>query len=144
MNLEQFNDHLDRRGADLAAWPEADADAARELIRRSPEAGAAWRAAAAVDVHLTAMRDHRAPAGLAGRITAAAHVTPRPGWLASLLTPRWRPALLALLPLVAGFYIGLRLPDSGDGQLPGDLLALAFDADLYQSDLYLELEDEQP
>jgi hypothetical protein len=144
MNLQQFNDLLDRRGAHLDAWPEPDRIAARELLQRDPEAAAALRVAEAVDAHLTTLRAHRAPAGLAGRITASIDRNVRSGWLEPLFRPLWRPALLALLPVAAGFVLGLQLPADTEGQLPETLLALAFDEHLYGGDLYLELDHELP
>jgi hypothetical protein len=144
MTLQQFNDHLDRRGANLDAWPEPDGTAARELVRREPAAAAALRAAETVEGHLTALQAHRAPAGLAARITASVDGHARPGWLESLFSPPWRPALLALLPLAAGFALGLQLPIDRDGPFQETVLALAFDEDLYSGDLYLEFDNDLP
>ncbi|MEQ8486638.1 MAG: hypothetical protein RIB46_19925 [Pseudomonadales bacterium] len=150
MNQQQFEALLDRLGSDLNTWPEADARAARDLLASSADAAAALAAASAVARHLEGRRQHRAPHGLAARIVAAA-ATPR-GRLGSplerlleqLLNPPWRPALLALLPLALGFVIGLQQADPADQTLPDELLTLAFDDGLYRSDLYLELNDEQP
>lgn len=150
MNQQQFEALLDRLGSDLNTWPEADARAARDLLASSADAAAALAAASAVARHLEGRRQHRAPHRLAARIVAAA-ATPR-GRLGSplerlleqLLNPPWRPALLALLPLALGFVIGLQQADPADQTLPDELLTLAFDDGLYRSDLYLELNDEQP
>jgi ferric-dicitrate binding protein FerR (iron transport regulator) len=144
MNLQQFNDHLDRHGAHLDAWPETERNAARQLLQRDPEAAAALRTAEAVDAHLARLRAHRAPAGLAARIAATTRHGVEGGWLEALFRPLWRPALLALLPLVAGFVVGLQLPVDAEGPFPETLLVLAFDDELYGGDLYLEYDNEQP
>lgn len=150
MNLQQFEAHLDRLGCDLDAWPTAEARAARALLASDTNAAEALAAATAVARHLDAQRRHQAPAGLAARIATTA--TARRGdpaqalerLFAQLLSPPWRPALLALLPLAVGFAIGMQPANSEDQALPEQLLTLAFDDGLYRSDLYVELDDEQP
>jgi hypothetical protein len=150
MNQQQFEALLDRLGSDLDTWPEADARAARALLASSADAVAALTVASAVARHLEGQRQHRAPRGLATRIAVAATAPrervrpPLERLLEQLLNPPWRPALLALLPLALGFVIGLQQADPADQTLPDELLTLAFDDGLYRSDLYLELNDEQP
>ena len=144
MNLGEFHDHLDRWGADLTDWPTAAAGAGRALLETSADARASWRTARAIDRHLAAQREHRAPSSLPGRIAQARRGAARPGLLEQLWWPLWRPALIALLPLALGFTIGQQSTEADDPALQEGLLTLAFDASLYPSDLYLELDDEQP
>jgi hypothetical protein len=71
MDVREFEDLLDRLGEDLSRWPDAQRQAAVDLLSSSPEASALL-------AHAREMRDAlsappvRAPAGLADRIFAAA------------------------------------------------------------------------
>ncbi len=49
MDLQRFRWLLDAYGADLERWPEAERDAARALLIRSPEAAEARRETAELD-----------------------------------------------------------------------------------------------
>ncbi|MGJ4944865.1 hypothetical protein ACQR1W_30175 [Bradyrhizobium sp. HKCCYLS1011] len=71
MDVREFEDLIDRLGEDLSGWPEAQRQAAVELLASSPEANALLEEARTLRQALSAP-PVRAPAGLADRIVAAA------------------------------------------------------------------------
>jgi hypothetical protein len=100
---------------------------------------------AAVDAYLKELGRPTAPARLEqhilGRLQQDAAYAPRPWgavWLDWLTSHLWRPALVALVPVIAGFIIGFGSSVPADGELAADMVMLAF------SDLYSELADAQP
>lgn len=133
MTLDTFIENLDRYGPDLAAWPTADAAAARALLKRSAPAAQAMDQALAVDALLRALPDRPAAAHLARRISARAGVssdlwTAFADWFGQAL---WRPALAAALPLILGFVLGFTSPqrsDTNDAELLETVGLLAFSA----------------
>lgn len=71
--MARFEAILDAYGADPARWPEAERDAALELMRREPEgAQAALAAARALDAALDAAPDAAPSEALRARVLAAA------------------------------------------------------------------------
>ena len=146
MTAPQFELLLDRLGSDLQRWPPAEADAAQRLLAASPQARRALAAAQRLDHWLAGLREHQAPPGLAAQILARARQPDlararRPDSLARLLQwlagPLWRPVLVAALPVLAGFAIGLALPEHMDAEIAQQIGALAF------IDIYQELDDAQ-
>jgi hypothetical protein len=71
MDIGEFQDLVDRLGEDLSQWPEPCRKPALDLLAVSAEAGTALEQARVLRQAL-AQPPLRAPAGLAGRIFAAA------------------------------------------------------------------------
>lgn len=150
MTEAEFAELLDHHGSDRTHWPAADAERADDLLGGSAAARRELAAARAVDHWLADQRAHVAPAGLAEsilervrRVEATAPIGTRPDPLDSVfqwLTARlWRPVLVATLPVLAGFAIGVALPADTDTELASQIGTLAF------VDIYEELNDaEQP
>ncbi len=138
MTAAQFELLLDRLGGDLRRWPAAEADAARLLLAASPEAQRTLAAARTLDDWLGGLREHQAPPGLAtnilGRVRRPDALARLLQWLAGSL---WRPALVAALPVLAGFAIGIGLPEPMDTEIAQQIGALAF------IDIYQEFDDAQ-
>jgi uncharacterized membrane-anchored protein len=138
----EFEQALDRWGADVGCWPPAEAARARAHLAEHPDARRLLEAAQRVETFLDELREHAPPTHLADRIrarAAAAGVDADPfermfGWFIARL---WRPALLALLVTTAGFITGMAVTDPVDPELAEDVMTLAF------SDIYAELEDAQ-
>lgn len=143
MTRLEFEQALDRWGADLTRWPAQDAEAARQLLGTDRQARRSLDAARAVDAHLAALRTHTAPSHLAARIGARVREAAAPadplerlfGWLTDRV---WRPALLAMLIACAGYLTGLSVNEPLDPSLTEDVMMLAF------SDIYAELENAEP
>jgi anti-sigma-K factor RskA len=143
MTRGDFEQGLDRWGADLGGWPAEEAERARVYLATDGDARRLLDAARQVDAFLGELRQHAAPGHLAGRILArvrGAGAEPDRlermlGWLSARL---WRPALLAMLVTTAGFLTGMAINEPVDSALAEDVMTLAF------SDLYAELEDAQP
>jgi len=182
MTRDEFEAGLDRWGADLMDWPPAAAALAREHLLADPGARQTLAAAAAVDGYLAGLRADTASADLGRHLlvrlareasapTMDARPDPTPWPLLEWLTERlWRPALLALVPVLAGFLIGhgggaptsrfLTAGSAGDAaahataaaadaaadaeaEADADEEAAAAMATLAFSDLYAEFEDAQ-
>jgi hypothetical protein len=71
MDVREFEDLIDRLGEDTSRWPDAQREAAASLLSSSVEAADVLAQARAIREAL-AVPPVRAPAGLAGRIFAAA------------------------------------------------------------------------
>jgi hypothetical protein len=71
MDVREFEDLLDRLGEDISRWPDAQRQAAADLLSSSPDASALLAQARELREALSAP-PVRAPAGLADRIFAAA------------------------------------------------------------------------
>ena len=67
LSLDEFQDLLDRRGADCAAWPDDIRPRAAALLDRTPEARQALASAAALRARF-ADSEPKAPPGLLDRI----------------------------------------------------------------------------
>jgi anti-sigma-K factor RskA len=157
MTQLEFEAGLDRWGADLARWPPEAAAQAHTRLAADPQARQALAAAAAVDGYLHGLREDTAPQHLERQILARLERTERaaapasPGtatrmvdWLTQRL---WRPALLALVPLFAGFLIGHGsvplVSTQADAEVVVDAEVAAAMATLAFSDLYAEFDDAQ-
>jgi hypothetical protein len=71
MDVREFEDLIDRLGEDVSCWPDAQREAAADLLSSSSEAAALMAEARALREALSAP-PVRAPAGLTDRILAAA------------------------------------------------------------------------
>jgi hypothetical protein len=150
MTEQEFEDALDRWGADLSHWPIALTGKARRHLQAQPLARRALDAAAVVDAYLDDLEQSTAPSYLERRILSQLGNPPTPApadprsTLLEWLTRRvWRPALVATVPVLAGFLLGFGSVaptggDPADGDLAVDMAMLAF------SDLYSELDHAQP
>ncbi len=117
MNIEDFEDGLDRYGADLDAWPEELSTAAHALIASNDpvsfRASELVRATVDLDTLLTGASTtaHPAPPYLRNRILAnlehAEEVDPVGRLLRWFGDSLWRTAITALLPLIVGFGAGV-------------------------------------
>jgi hypothetical protein len=152
MTQQDFEAALDRWGADLRRWPPAAAAQARRFLAEQPLARQALAAAAAVDAYLQGLEQDTAPPHLerqirarierheqqpAGGLAGAPAGVPGATLLDWLTTRLWRPALMALVPILAGFLIGVGSVGPTDGDVAADMAMLAF------SDLYAEFDDAQ-
>jgi hypothetical protein len=119
VNENEFIERLDRFGADLAAWPHADAEGAEMLLvhsdaarKRHAEAIAVARLVTAAlpsngfDVARVRSSVLRRIAEPASRLDSLIDWLMPGGW-----TGAWRPAAVALVPLVLGLSLGLAVPD---------------------------------
>lgn len=116
MDIEEFEDWLDRLGGDLSKWPEPQQQAAHALLAKSPVARTLMNEAQALSRMLRSP-SVRAPAGLADRIVMQAK-SPRAqrpvekpsivARLSGLLAVAYQPALAVFLPLcfVLGIVVG--------------------------------------
>ena len=120
-------------GADAAAYPESERDAARALLAKAPERFAAeLKAARDMDTLLGGMPDVMPSATLTAALidSAPRARAERRSWFAAM--PRW-PAVGALASLAIGLAIGLGTAQTGPGSTtedPVDTLvyaALGFD-----------------
>ena len=143
MTIDELEQALDRWGADLGDWPATEAERARALLAIDAAARRKLDAARKVDDLLRGLRGHAAPAHLAGRIMAlvrapdreADHLEQMLRWLTGRI---WRPAMLAMLMVTAGFLGGLAAQEPVNEELAEDVMTLAF------SDIYAELDNAQP
>lgn len=131
MDLNTFNDHLDRLGPELNSWPVDRGTEARALLEASAEARDAMADARTLANLLTAMADVPAPGYLASRINALANAEAQDPWQRLLnwfAGAFWRPILAIGLPLAFGFTLGLvQAPVSADDEyLAAELGLLAF------------------
>ena len=142
MTLERLRRLLDAYGARPGSWPEAEREAARELIARSPEARGLCEAAAALDALLEHAPAPEPSPALARRILVTAPrptVLPFPGW-----SGRSRRRLVAAVGLAAAATLAVwlmrrpandrtlepaALAELGDYETPTDALLAATDAD---------------
>lgn len=140
MTIEELEAALDRWGPDFDRWPPDEAERARAAVAVDPMARREFEAASEVERFLEGLRRHTAPVHLAGRIGARAREVPdRLEVMLAWLTARiWRPAVLAMVMISAGYLTGIIVQEPLDEALVEDVMTLAF------SDIYAELEDVQP
>jgi hypothetical protein len=91
LNIDDFEQGLDRWGSDLDSWPDPERDAASMLVERSERARALMVQGQALDGWLDEGRTHRAPMQLKQKILDQ---LPRPDiwqraadWFASAFWP---------------------------------------------------------
>jgi hypothetical protein len=129
MNLAEFRDHLDARGADLSAWLDAHRRAADRLLATDPSARACLAQAERLEQLIGRDRARGAPAiaAAAARVLAGLPRELPPQrrfglawlWPAALLDADLAPARLRIASLAAvgclGIVLGLAGPDiAGD------------------------------
>lgn len=140
MNMEQFQDLLDRHGADLGRWPREERTQAEHLVADNAEARAALTQARRLDAALSRLIDKQdADDAAVMRVVAKLNARPLP----RQKVPLWRlPAVLLDLqfapawPRVAalcacavlGFYIGISGLDRRIDRFDGSFAASS-DAD---------------
>lgn len=125
MRLEEFEELLERKGADLAAWPSGRRRAALRLLGRSATAREAYDRARALDGWIgDAMRPVPASAGLKARLCRIPQNRPRENdrlTIGVMLKARpWRGlcyagSAAAMASLVAGVLVGTMQPPAGPG-----------------------------
>ncbi|MFL9823534.1 hypothetical protein [Rhodoplanes sp. SY1] len=110
MDIDDFEDQVDRWGEDVSAWPEPSRTQALALLKVSAEAREVLAEAKALREALAVREPVRAPADLADRILAAARATepqrePAPSHASPLRhtesASSWATALAALAGAVA-------------------------------------------
>jgi len=128
----EFEEYLDRYGADIGTWPAALAEPAQMLIERSAVASALHDEAQRTQAMLRDAFTDIEPIGLKTRILANLEAAPGRSWLDWLTGALWRPAALALVPLVLGFALGVNYaPHDNDFE---DAVTLLVFADLASFD----------
>jgi len=116
MDIEEFEDWLDRLGDDLSKWPEPQQQAAQALLAESPAARTLKDEAQALKRMLQSP-SVRAPAGLADRIVMQVKSAPAPrpvekpsifARLLGFLPVTYQPSLAIFLPLcfILGILVG--------------------------------------
>ncbi|MEQ8857114.1 MAG: hypothetical protein RIC56_00570 [Pseudomonadales bacterium] len=136
----EFEQALDRWGADLERWPQERIGPAGACLTEHASARRSLEAAQRVDRYLAGLADpaRAAPAHLAARIVAS---TPRRDGLQrglDWLTGRvWRPAVLALFVVAGGYLAGAAVQEPLDTDLADEVMSLAF------SDIYAEVDNGQ-
>jgi hypothetical protein len=125
MRLEEFEELLERRGADLATWPWRRRRAARRLLGRSAAAQEAYDQARALDGWIgDAVRPVPARAGLKAQLCRIPQNHPRENdrlTVGVMLKARpWRGfcyagSTAAMASLVAGVLVGTMQPPAGSG-----------------------------
>jgi len=128
MDLNTFNEHLDRLGAEFENWPQPLRSEAQALVRTSPEAADALADAGTLANLLAAIPEVAARPQLARQISQRA-VDPWQRLLDWFSAALWRPVLATSLPLVFGFIIGLMqqapIPEE-DAYLAAEVGLMAF------------------
>ena len=128
MDDDTFEQSLDHFGPDLERWPDPQANAARTLLQRSASARELLAEARALDAVLDDLLPFvEAPLGLRSRVLA--NLPSRGAWLEWLTTTAWRPAALALVPLLVGFGLGLNVAQGDTATDDEDVLLALFDPD---------------
>lgn len=137
MRLEEFEELLERRGADPAAWPWGRRRAARQLLGRSAAARKAHDQARTLDSWIgDAVRPVPASAGLKAQLCRIPQNHPRGNDRLTiglmLKTPPWRGLcyaglVAAMASLVAGVLVGTMQPpaESGHAQMM-DIASLVY------------------
>ncbi len=130
MDLQAFITLLDAKGSNKTAWPAEMRVEAEQLLARSAPARAELQAAQALDELVVAAPKHVAPPGLHTRILAG--LPPETsktfdqlvGWLTAAF---WRPAALALAPLLLGIWLGSAVPAQEESSPALDLTSVLLD-----------------
>ena len=115
MTSDEFADLLDRHGTDIAKWPGPLRNEAVRYARVSEEGRRMLAKSIAFDAMLVDSTRVPVPFRLRDRILERIATNESPAWWSWITHSMWRPALLALLPLVFGFVIGdMTLESDGD------------------------------
>lgn len=131
MDLADLEQALGHHGADLDRWPAPLALRVRELLESSASARQLFEEARRLDAVLDEMLpDVPVPLGLKTRVLA--NVPLAEPWLQWWTAKAWRPAALALVPLVVGIGVGMNVAGSVDEDPATDgedTLLVLFDPD---------------
>ena len=127
MNSKDFEHHLDIYGSRWERWPEHLRVDAQVFLRDNEEAKRLYAQATELDEILPLTQPSIAPSYLRTRILAnlATSAIKSSNWLDQFLTQLWRPAAVALVPLVLGFAVGFFDQESVD-ELEEEIVALSF------------------
>ena len=106
MTADEFADLLDRYGTDIAEWPSPLRNEAVRYARVSEEGRRLLAKSIAFDAMLVDSTRVPVPFRLRTRILERIATNESPAWWSWITHSVWRPALLALLPLVFGVVIG--------------------------------------
>lgn len=106
MTADEFADLLDRYGTDIAEWPSPLRNEAVRYARVSEEGRRLLAKSIAFDAMLVDSTHVPVPFRLRTRILERIATNESPAWWSWITHSVWRPALLALLPLVFGVVIG--------------------------------------
>ncbi len=143
MTQDQFDAALDIYGPDLRLWPSALQQPAQQLLQSSASAQAALSLAKRLDEELDASLPPAPARGLPllkeqimARVLASGPQTSLilRFWAWLLAGPRLmqvlllRPAVLAMIPLIGGFLLGMSVADVGgaDDDLVAEMVYMAF------------------
>lgn len=135
MDMQAFITLLDGKGSNKATWPAELSAEAEQLLAHSAQARAELQAAQALDQLVAAAPEHLAPSGLHARILTG--LPPESsktfdqlvGWLTATF---WRPAALALAPLLLGIWLGSAVPAQEESSPALDLTSVLLD-EVYSS-----------
>ena len=125
MNIEEFEDCVDRYGEDVASWPSPERERGAALVRSSLAARAIVSQAKLLRVAVKGAAPVRAPSGLADRIVARAVAetpTVMPAAIARIsarngLHTAFRPAVILPFCFIVGLAVAW-LPAGSDGRGP--------------------------
>jgi hypothetical protein len=120
MQLDEFEDLLDRHGDDLATWPAPSREAASALLKVSPDARELLDDARSMRAMFDRQATVSAPPALASRILADARAMP----VAAHSFNWMRPALTLAICCVAGFGLSFVPPQDSANMVRVDLPAL--------------------
>ena len=122
MTADEFADLLDRHGTDMAEWPGPLRNEAVRYARVSEEGRRLLAKSIAFDAMLVDSTRVPVPFRLRTRILERIATNESPAWWSWITHSVWRPALLALLPLVFGVVIG---------DMPSELESDSTDASMF-------------
>ncbi len=106
MTADEFADLLDRFGTDSVAWPSSSRNEAIRYARVSDEGRRLLAESIAFDAMLADSTHVPTAFRLRARILERIATNESPVWWTWITDAMWRPALLAILPLVLGFVLG--------------------------------------
>jgi len=125
VTADEFADLLDCYGTDSVAWPSSLRNEAIRYARVSEEGRRMLAKSIAFDAMLVDSTRVPVPFRLRDRILERIATNESPAWWSWITHSMWRPALLALLPLVFGFVIG-DMTSELDGDSTDASMFLAF------------------
>ena len=128
MTADEFSDLLERHGSNIAEWPSPLQNEARSYARSSDQGRRLLAESRAFDALLSDSADVPTPLRLRAHILERVATKESPVWWTWITDAVWRPALLAILPLVLGFVLG-DMASQFDGDSTEATMFLAF-ADL--------------
>ena len=106
MTADEFSDLLERHGSSIAEWPSPLQNEARSYAHASDQGRRLLAESRAFDALLSDSTDVPTPLRLRARILERVAANESPVWWTWITDAFWRPALLAILPLVLGFVLG--------------------------------------